>query len=55
MEDNMPDLEKREKFLILSSLVIFSSYILYQSIKFKKKKNKKYSFLEAILVDSSSL
>ena len=51
----MPDLEKKEKFLIVSSLVIFSSYILYQSIKLKKKKDKKYSFWEAILVDSSSL
>lgn len=55
MEDNMPDLERKEKFLIFSSLVLISSYVIYKSYKIKEKKKNKYSLWEAILVDINSL
>lgn len=51
----MPDLERKEKFLILSSLVLISSYVIYKSYKIKEKKKSKYSLWEAILVDINSL
>lgn len=51
----MPDIERKEKFLILSGLVLISSFIIYKSYKVKEKKKNKYNLWEAILVDISSL
>jgi uncharacterized membrane-anchored protein len=47
-------MDKKEKFLILSGLVLVSSIIVYKTFKYKQKvdKNKRYKNWEAILVDA---
>jgi hypothetical protein len=46
-------MNKKDRFLILGSLVLVSSYIVYKTFKSKVKSNKKLEYWEAILVDSS--
>lgn len=50
-------MNKKEKFLILSSLVLVSSIIVYKTFKYNQKlnKEKRYKTWEAILVDSGIL
>jgi hypothetical protein len=47
-------MNKKEKFLILGSLVLVSSFIVYKTFKYKDKinKEKRYKNWEAILVDA---
>lgn len=51
----MPEIERKEKFLLLSGLILVSSYIIYKSLKTRIPKKNKYNFLEAVLVDLNSL
>ena len=51
----MPELEKKEKFIIVSGLVLVSSLLIYRISKIKNKKKSKYSLWEAILVDINSI
>lgn len=50
----MPDLDRKEKVLILSGIILLSSFVIYKTYTYKQKSNnkRKYKHWEAILVDS---
>lgn len=53
----MPDLDRKEKVLILSGIILLSSFVIYKTYTYRQKSNKKrkYEHWEAILVDSGIL
>ena len=46
-------MRKKNKFFLIGSIIVFSSFVVYKSFKQKEKlaKEKRYKLFEAILVD----